>query len=159
MFDERSLNHLFRYCLSLSDERDTAYDLLHDAIEKYFGTPERQTDEPLESIKHLIRNRFIDLQRRRNTMTLEVVDDFKALPSIEQELLNQLSSKRAAKAVLRKLNPLERETVFLWAVEGLSANEISESLDTPRSTILARLRRLKTRLASEAPSQQTEGSQ
>ena len=49
-------------------------------------------------------------------------------------------------AVWLKMDPMEREILFLWAVEGYSTSQIADQLEISRGTILSRIHRLRKRL-------------
>ena len=47
------------------------------------------------------------------------------------------------------LEPLERELLFFWAVEGCTAQEIADRTDSPRGTVLSRIHRLRQKILSQ----------
>ena len=49
----------------------------------------------------------------------------------------------------------EREILYYWAIEGMTAQEISRQIDTPRGTVLSRLYRLRKKF--ETDSEQSVG--
>lgn len=145
MFDRQSMNKLFRYCLSLSGHHDDAYDLLQDAVEKYLRHKEVVTDQHA-FLKRIARNRFFDQQRRKKIIQFDVLEEADTDHLIERDMETVLVDERTLKHVWCRLNASEREVVFLWAVEGMSASEISSELNIPRATVLSRLRRLRARV-------------
>ena len=149
IFDRSSLNHLFRYCLALCGQPDEAYDLMQDAVEKYLNTNQNKIDNHHAFIKRIIRNRFFDLQWRKKSVEFDVLEDMESLGDIERELESLVVDELTLKKLWQGLSPSERETVFLWAVEGMSAAEIAAQLNTPRATVLARLRRMRLRLKGQ----------
>ena len=48
--------------------------------------------------------------------------------------------------VIAVLEPMERELLFLWAVEGYTAQELADQTGAPRGTVLARLHRLRSKI-------------
>jgi RNA polymerase sigma factor (sigma-70 family) len=71
-----------------------------------------------------------------------------------EDLVMARDTLRHAWAVL---SPAEREVLHLWAVEGYTVDEISQHTGTPRGTLLARLHRLRRRLAEQQQSQLASG--
>ncbi|MGB5310090.1 MAG: sigma-70 region 4 domain-containing protein, partial [Arenicellales bacterium] len=58
-------------------------------------------------------------------------------------------------AVLWKtIEPVDREVLFFWAVEGFSIREISEKLEISRGTLLSRIHRLRKRLSENVNDRQ-----
>lgn len=157
IFDPGSLNKLFRYCLALCGERDDADDLLQDCVEKYLSANTSKISNHLAFVKRVARNRFFDIQRRNQRVQFDVIDDVESLEGIERELESVLIDELTLKKLWSNLSTLERETVFLWAVEGMSATEIAAATETPRATILSRLRRIRLRLGQKRDSSSSGG--
>ena len=153
MFNQKRLNQLFRYGCSLTNNETTAYDLLHDALEKFLNNtvdnlPANKEDHYIRTI---MRNRYLDELRHQKRFPQDDFDDHEdslismQLPDpekiiIDQELLGEIWSV---------LNPLERELLHLWAVDNYTAKEIAEQLDSPRGTVLSRIHRLRKKLESK----------
>jgi RNA polymerase sigma-70 factor (ECF subfamily) len=49
-------------------------------------------------------------------------------------------------ALMAMLEPLERELLYCWAVEGYTAQEIADWTDSPRGTVLSRIHRLRQKI-------------
>jgi RNA polymerase sigma-70 factor (ECF subfamily) len=49
-------------------------------------------------------------------------------------------------AIMAILEPLERELLYFWAVEGYTAQEIADWTDSPRGTVLSRIHRLRQKI-------------
>lgn len=145
MLDRHTLNKLFRYCMALSGHRDDAYDLVQDSVEKYLCQKTEVRDHHA-FLKRIAWNRFFDLQRRKKIVQFDVLEESTKDHLIERDLEATFIDERTLKLVWDKLNTAEREVVFLWAVEGLSASEIAAELMIPRATVLSRLRRLRLRI-------------
>lgn len=144
-FDAATLNQLFRYCLALSNDSADAQDLLQSAIEAYLRRP-GSVSQPVAYIRQSARNRFYDQWRRHQRLRFESLVNPDLVAGVEQDLERAMIDQQAVAAINDLLSPQERECVFLWAVEGLTATEIAEQLGEPRGTILSRLHRLKQRL-------------
>lgn len=151
-FDRAMLNGLFRYCLALCGERENAYDLLHDALEKYLRDAPRDVQEPVAYIRRIARNGFFDQCRRQRIVGFETLDEPDAYASTERDLEAAMVDRLTLEKVWLELTPPEREVVYLWAVDGLSASEIALQLSLPRATVLSRLRRLRLRMGACAGS-------
>lgn len=150
-FDRTSLNKLFQYCFALCGQRDEAYDLLQDALEKYLSKGESLiVKNPLALIKCIARNRFYDLQRRKKIIQFDVLESSDEIVSDEKDLESLLVDELTLRSVWPLLSAAEREVVFLWAVDELSTSEIAALLTIPRATVLSRLRRLRLRIEAHA---------
>jgi RNA polymerase sigma-70 factor (ECF subfamily) len=53
--------------------------------------------------------------------------------------------------LLARLHDVERELLYLWAVEEYTIDEISELTGAPRGTLLSRLHRLRGKLLETRP--------
>ena len=152
VFDKPLLNNLYRYALSLTHEPHQAYDLVQSCCEKTLRKP--PANSALKPFMfRVIRNQFID-QYRRKKLELVVDSQSDSLAVLEQqsslqELDDIMIDKQHVAILLRELNPQERELLYLWAVEGVTMQELADQTNTPRGTILSRLNRLKKRLKQE----------
>lgn len=152
MFSEDELNQLFRYCLTLAKEEASAYDLLQDGLESYLKKQTNQSiEKPLNYLRSVIRNRFIDSLRKEQRNPITMVDDTDAyqVTEIDFQSLEQIQiSQQTLENIWTKLQPLERELMHFWAVEEWTAQEIANHLKIPRGTVLARIHRLRKRIVS-----------
>ena len=146
MFDKQELQQLYRYCYSLTCDKDNAQDLLQSAVEKYIKkitVPET----PMAYIKRIIHNQFIDDCRRKNIIMFENSDDDQVATDFDVRTLESLMiDDDLAEKVLLSLLPDEREIVYFWVIEGMSTSEISAQLEIPRGTVLSKIHRMRTRL-------------
>ncbi len=146
--DRETLDRLFRYCFALTGQREDAEDLLHNSLEKYIHSRPGLVENTVAYIMRIARNSFIDQQRRQHHLPFDTTDGLDYLSDPEDDLENTIIDRLTLEKVWESLNPAEREAVYLWAVEGLSASEIGRFLDEPRGTILSRLHRLRRRVAT-----------
>lgn len=146
IFDRTSLNKLFRYCMALCDQRDDAYDLLQDSVERYLTQTNQAPKNSQAFIRRIARNRFYDQQRRKKIVQFDVLDEMDIDASHEQDLESILIDELTLKYIWKTLSTAEKEVVFLWAVDGLSASQIADELDIPRATVLSRLRRMRIKV-------------
>lgn len=148
MFQRDEWNSLYRYCYSLTKQSDQAYDLLHGAVEKYLRNPAADPDKALAYLRRIARNLFIDQYRRQQLVREESIEDSAAIDmgthNLEQIMINQ----QELELVWQSLSAEESELVFLWAVEGMTAQAISDELDVPRGTVLSRIHRLRKKLTT-----------
>ncbi|KXF83443.1 RNA polymerase subunit sigma-24 [Enterovibrio coralii] len=152
VFDKALLNQLYRYAYSLSNEESLAFDLVQMSCEKTLrlDDPNKQTKPYMMTI---IRHAFIDQYRRKhfelvvdtNELTEVIEDEARALKSLEDL---QIEKENVA-LILAEVSPQERELLFLWAVEGLTIQEIASLTETPIGTLLSRLSRLRKRLIAK----------
>lgn len=143
------LQLLYRYCYSLTQDQDDAFDLLQNGIEKWLKTNQSR-DVGIGYLRRIIRNHFIDECRRLKRVAFEPFADttptMLAADSIEQTMISQ----QEVTVLMERLNTGERETLFLWAVMEYTAEEIAKETNSPRGTILSRLYRIKRKVADLA---------
>jgi DNA-directed RNA polymerase specialized sigma24 family protein len=114
----------YRYALALTHDRSAAEELLHDAWASVLASRE---DASAPSLLRALRHRW----------TLAPPDTDPALP-VQDEIGQALGS----------LPALEREVLYLHAVEGWSADEIGALTERPRTTVLTILARARQRIGS-----------
>jgi len=146
--DDHTLNALYRYCFALTSNEHSAYDLVQDTVER--ALKKRRTIESLPPyLRAIARNRFYDLEKQRNRQYFDVLEDIDELVDDASDMEAVLVDQNLLQAIWGQLNPPEREVVFLWAVDGLSASQIASELGCPRATVLSRLRRMRIRLSEQ----------
>jgi len=144
---EQSLEELlqrgFRYAFSLTHNKMDAEELVQEACYSIsrLGGPWN-----LPYFFKSIRNRYIDVGRRRNLLQFEELTDEKYSDSIHEEELPDVRFDDRMEDALQALTDGERELLFLSIVEGYTAQELSDLTGSPRGTILSRLHRIKSRL-------------
>ncbi len=143
MFDDKTLNNLYRYGHALCGQSDLAYDLVHDAIEKML-----QKTFILNKVayaKKTMRNKYFDLMKSKATTTSSLLEE-ENLTSDWNKFRDQ---KLDLETLLKKIPDLDRELLYLWAVEEYTTAEMSTLLDIPKGTITSRLKRLRDKLQQE----------
>jgi len=151
MFDQQTLNRLFRYCYTLTSNSDSAYDLLYSCIEKQLSqnNDKNNSDTSLAYMRTIIRNRFIDQYRKDKLIQYEEIDE-QSITDIDcRSLENIIIDNDMVEQMLSSLHSDEREILYLWAVEEMTAKEIADQTDTPRGTILSKIFRLRKKLEQE----------
>jgi len=148
MLDRPVLQRLFRYGFSLTHDEDTAYDLLQDALEISLRKAPDNADAALRYVRSIMRNRFIDQYRRDHRHpTVSFDDNDKQALIIDPRVLEDIViAEHEVETIMAMLEPLERELLFLWAVEGCTAQEIAERTERPRGTVLSRIHRLRQKI-------------
>lgn len=91
-----------------------------------------------------IRNLFYDQCRRKKIINFESISDQSA-STLSEDPVNS-ADKMDLENALSKLKANEREVIYLHAVEGHTAKEISEMTGSPRNTILSLIHRSRKKL-------------
>lgn len=139
---ESLLHTAFRYAMALTHAVEEAEDLVHDAcvsIVRSGGSWEKAY------LLTTIRNRFIDKYRRNQRILFIPIEEGEEMPEPLLDDQDYLLSG-ALDHALGELRPEERETLFLAAVEGYTAQEIADLTSRPRGTVLSLLHRTKSKL-------------
>ncbi len=147
MFSNEELNRFYRYCIALTRNEADAFDLLQDSLEKFVRRGNRGIENQGGYFFRMIRNRFIDDQRKRQRQPAEEqLDDTNVIQIGYQSLEDIMIDREQAEQVMETLNGQDRELLFLWAVEGFTIQEIADHWDIPKGTLLARIHRLRVKI-------------
>lgn len=145
----------FRYARSLGADRDLAFDLVQTAIMKGLAAARSDIKEPRAYLLTSVRHAFYSEIRREKAANLSSYDDLDGVIATDlQPLVDLTIARDLLRHAWAALAPAEREVLHLWAVEGYTVEEISQQTGTPRGTLLARLHRLRRRLA-DTPAERT----
>lgn len=140
----------FRYARSLGADRDLALDLVQTAIVKALASARQDLQAPLAYLLTSVRHAFYSEIRREKTAAWSSLEDFEGVIATDlQPLEDMVIARDRLRHAWATLSPAEREVLHLWAVEGYTVDEIAAHTDTPRGTLLARLHRLRRRLAEQ----------
>lgn len=140
---EQLLQEAFRYAFSLTHHAADAEDLVQQAAFQLQRAYRRL--HPKSLLYTTIRNLFRDQLRRKKVVQFEALEDE-----------NQGSEPPASGEtgdigeLLGKLNPKEREIIFLHYIEGYTASEIASNIESTRNTVLSLLRRARIKLQAAA---------
>ena len=150
--DEPSLQSLYRYAYALTANEGDARDLLHSTIEHCLGKADGQSFS-IAYVRRAIRNRFIDGYRHRQSHPHDAYDETD--PVIDLRLDTSSLEDIAIAAhdlgrIWQKLEAIDREILYFWAVEGFSMQEIADMLEMARGTLLSRIHRLRVRIRKES---------
>ena len=149
MFDETTLQQLYRYAYSLTCDEHNAYDLLQASLEKFIKSSV-VANQPAAYVKKIIYNQFIDECRREKIIQFESLDDANLPTDFDVQTLEELLvSESMAKQILQSLEPDEREIMHCWAIEGYSASEIAKKFKKPRGTILSKIYRMRKKIVDQ----------
>lgn len=148
LFDRPALNRLYRYAYTLCGDEAPAYDLLQDTVERCLRQPPGEMTCPEAYARRVMRNRFIDICRRAHSAPDQPsIDGETEMLAIDTHCLESLVvAEDLVSRAWGLMDPFEREILYLWAVDGLTAAEIAVQLQTRRGTVLSRIHRLRQRL-------------
>ena len=142
------LQHGYRFALALTHNRGEAEELVQEIALRVLRS-DRQVNR--FGFLRAVKNHYIDgLRRSRARPEAIPVDEHdvgsapdNADPDWDAplELTNGVLSR-----ALGAIRPEERCVIFLWAVEELSAQQIAELMEWPRSTVLSLLQRGRAKL-------------
>lgn len=150
IFDRPVLNRLYRYGCTLCKNQDDAYDLVQYALEKFLQNPPgRKHTNDLAYVRTIMRNRFIDEYRRSSRFPEESYDDESTVAMDESSLEDIVIAQADLEIVWEILDPFEREILYYWAVEEMTAQEISSQISVPRGTVLSRIYRVRKKIKLE----------
>ncbi len=141
------LQRAYRYAMSLTNDHDVAMDIVHTAYVKILGRGASGIKNVQGYFFRCIRNTFIDKKRFDHRWLISSDDpedngiDISTI-TLESTVINQ----DLLKHVWIKFNPLERELLYLWAIEEYTIDEISDLTETPRGTLLSRIHRIRKKV-------------
>jgi RNA polymerase sigma-70 factor, ECF subfamily len=141
------LPHLRAYARSLTADPHAADDLVQDTL--LFALQAWDTFTPGTNLKawlfRILRNRHLSL-RGRHARRLEVAVDDPAVYGSVPASQESHAELRHFKAAFASLAPSHREVLGLWAVHGLSYEQIAAIADTEVSSVKSRMNRARTTL-------------
>ncbi|MBE9559428.1 MAG: sigma-70 family RNA polymerase sigma factor [Proteobacteria bacterium] len=157
-FSRVEMNNLYRYGYALCSNQDDAYDLLQYALEKYLHKSDRYNDAcDLAYVRTTMRNRFIDEYRKSARFPEEEYDDGLLVVIDETALEDVVVAQIDLEIMWKELNTMEREVLYYWAIEGMTAQEIAEQIDVARGTVLSRLYRIRKKFDTKAEINELSG--
>lgn len=123
-------------------ERD-AEDVVQDVIEHLFEKAD-MTDPIVDLSGYLfrsLRNRVIDLYRRKRTPSEELSGDIADLRYEAEETMDREEAQEALAEAIEDLPRAQRDVLVATELEGRSFKELAEEWQTPIGTLLARKHR------------------
>lgn len=159
MLDRPTLQRLFRYGFSLTHDEDAAYDLLQDALEISLRKAPERAHAAIGYVQSIMRNRFIDQYRRdQNHPSINYDENDNQPINIDPMVLEDVViAEHEIESIMLVLEPLDRELLFFWAVEGYTAQEIADRTSSPRGTVLSRIHRLRQKILKQQHGANTTG--
>jgi len=159
MFNKDELNKFYHYALSLSKNEDAAYDLLQSALERYLRKPSDMIEHPNAYLKTVIRNLFIDDERRKKVVPMTSIENSDQFgnegnyiePFENSSMDDLLINQQEVQQLIKMLTTEENELLYLWAVEEYSTSEIAIITQQPKGTVLSKLHRMKKRIRNNFP--------
>lgn len=142
--EEKSVQHGYRFALSLTNDPHDAEDLVQQACLKVIA--KRGKIPSLAYLLTSIRNLFYDKIRRSKLIDFESLE--KMDRAIPETTTSRIGVKLDLESSLNRLSVEEREAIYLNCVEGYTAAEMARMLGKPRSTVLNLLSRAKHSLIS-----------
>lgn len=149
MIDKQQLDQLYQYSYSLTINSADAYDLLQTALEKYLKKSLSHIENKMAYIRQIIRNQFIDNQRRLNKVSFEALEDNDTVAIDTIQLDDLMIAQNQISIIWNIMNASEREIIYLWGVEGFSAKQISLETGIARGTILSKIHRLREKILTK----------
>ena len=146
--DDDTYHLLYRYSVALTGCSQLGFDVLQEAILKWSKCDQDAIEQPLAYIKKMIRNQTLDQIKTDQRRERILEENCAAMPdtNVERDLETLVIDQLRLDSIWETLNHSERELLYLWGVEGMSAREIALHLHSKRSTILSQMSRLKKRL-------------
>lgn len=158
MFSDEQLQTLYGYSYTLCNNDDEAHDLLYDAVEKCLQRPPKKPGALLAYARTIMRNQFIDNIRHHQRFPEVQFDESDGALDMDARLLEELLiTKNELEYVWPQLDQIEREILYLWAIDDFSTSQIAELMEKPRGTILARLHRLRKKFTEDSMSNTATG--
>ncbi len=148
MFDQQDMNQLYRYCYSFTVNDAAAYDLLQTALEKFLKSKTLKQYNRAFLYK-IIRNQFIDDQRKACQWNVDSYNELNHVDIDVKTLESIIIDDDLIEHLLQYLQPLEREILFYWALEGYSTQQIADMMKIPKGTILSKIYRMRLRIQEQ----------
>lgn len=149
---------MYFLALQLLGNPDDAMDVVQDALVRFLTTIHRfDPKRPVRPwLYRIVRNRVIDLARRRKVRKHDSIDDFDSegnlklvLPDPDVDLERDAGRSQLRARLFRalaELSPKQREIVVMRDYQDLSYKEIASTLDIPIGTVMSRLHGARKRL-------------
>lgn len=146
--DEKQLNDLYRFACMLCGNRETAYDLVHDALEKFLRLKPVVRTSVEAYLRQSVRHRFYDhVHMDKSSLHDELHESDNRIVHLGHQSLETIAISQDELAhTWKKLQPIDREILFYWAVEGYTTAETATLCDMAHGTLLSRIHRLRRRL-------------
>lgn len=141
---EALLQSAYRYAHALCGHAELSEDLVHESWLKVVDKHGPSPDKAL--LFRVIRNLFIDGVRHRTRFPSDSYDDHPLPDATAFDPSHYASHDLVLAQALSELRSIEREVLFLWALEGHTAAEIATLTTQSRGTVLSQIHRAKAKL-------------
>ena len=144
------LPRLKRFCLALTGRDHDADDLLQATAERLLTRPMPSDADPSKWAFRVCKNIWIDEIRSRKVRQATPIDEAPETAPFDGEraAVAQLSLGQVCEA-LDNLPDEQRIAVSLVSIEGYSYKEAAEIMNAPIGTVMSRLSRARSALASQ----------
>jgi len=146
---EANVDRLYGYAYSLTQNREEARDLVHDAVIRAMEA----SHKPVEGagckawMFRILRNAFIDCRRRAGVVIpFGLPDDVPCEPGLAWTGDNRMVDILTVRLALEKLPIMQREIIVLVDCVGCTYAEAARVLDIPDGTVMSRLSRARKAL-------------
>ncbi len=148
---ESYLSRLLGYALSLTADRDSANELVHECAVRSLAARRVPDDEPAYRawLFRILRNAFLDRVRRSSNEFAAPKDEPMVESSAVWDYDDQLISALTVRAGMARLAPHHREIIALVDLVGFSYGEAAGFLGVPRGTVMSRLSRARDALLDQ----------
>ena len=152
---ERYQRRVVGVAQAVAHNRDDALELAQETFVKAFENLSKfESRSSLSTwLYRIAANVAIDFRRREGRHVvlrgLEAEDEFRRIPSQTEDAFRVVRRRELSERIHKALDQLTQEhraVILLREVEGLSYDEISETLGVPRGTVMSRLHYARGRL-------------
>ena len=144
--------HLYGVVLRIVRERSIAEEILQEAyvnVWHHAGTYDAARSQPITWLTSIVRNRALDLKRRREIDTSALPGTDEGAPAVEfpandptpMEMLVSAADARAVRDCVETLEGGTKQAIALAFFHGLSHGELSAHLQEPLGTVKSWVRR------------------
>ena len=151
MFSRDELNKYYKFAYSIARDKDTASELLHEAVIKILKGGHKEVSSSY--MYQTLRTVAIDLWRKSHKHhSVDIREEKVLVESAAPRFDDVFADRQQVQKIIEELSEEESSLLFLHVVEGQTVQEIADAMATPKGTILSRLHRLKGRLKKVAES-------
>lgn len=145
--EEELIQAAYRYALALTHGSQEAEDLVHEGWLRLRRGGYWWIRKPL--LFRTVRNLFVDRYRREQILPLDSLDEqVHEFPATSAPIEIEVT-RAELETALGGLRAGEREALYLNAVEGYTAKEISSLTERPRNTVLSLIHRARRRMQQQ----------
>lgn len=149
MLTNKDWNDCYRFALSLSGKEEQAYDLLQESLLRFLEKDPWVLNKKAY-IKKIIRNLFYDNVKHQKIKDQNRADlELDYLLRLERDFEKISLQRDEINNLLDKIEPYQREILFLWAVEGKKTREIAKELGKSNGSICSNLDQIRKKIKKE----------